>query len=151
LVAASPTGQSPDLTFSLNLNKSAFNAGETIQCNIMLKNTSSKDIVVNKRFLVNYPGGPHEVWLEIIGPNLKQIPFVIKINAEPGTGVFTLLKASQSVSGSYPLTNQFELAGPGRYSIKAYYENQVDPNSSTGLKTAWKGSLVSEKLNFTIR
>ena len=138
--------QTPDLSFSIKLNKTKYKKGEPVNCTMTLKNTSQKDMVINNRFLVNHPMGTREISFQIIGPDLQQVPFVVKINAGIKSRKFRALHPGQSDSHDIELSYYFDMETPGKYSVVGYYENTDDSPDSMHLTPAWKGQLVSNKL-----
>ncbi len=142
--------QEPELSFNISLNKTSFTKGEEIVCTVALKNISSKDQVVNKRLLLNQPMGPHEVWLVIIGPDQKQVPFLKKIDADFKTDDYAVLKPGASATSVSHFKGRFPCDAPGEYSVRGYYENKYDAPAAMRMATAWKGQLVSPVVNFSI-
>lgn len=143
--------QSPEaLSFSIKLDKSNYNKGEPVKCSLILKNNSTKDIVVNNRFLVNLPMGPHEISFQIFDRDLKQVLFTTKINAGFESNRFILLHPGTTEVKTYILSDHFDLTEKGNYSIVAYYENKNDPPAALKLPSAWKGTLMSNKVVITM-
>lgn len=140
-----------ELSFTISLDKTNYNKGEQISCTMMLKNISSKDIVVNNRFLVNRPSGPHEISFQITDPDIKMVPFSSKVNASSKSKKFLILHPGQTEIRTYILTEDFELTETGNYNIAAYYENRFDAPALSKMTAAWKGNLKSNKVNFTLR
>lgn len=151
ILIASGNLNGQDLSFTIKLDKTAYNKGEQISCTMMLKNISSKDLVVNNRFLVNRPGGPHEISFQIMDPGMKMVPFSSKVNASSKSKKFLVLHPGKTEIRTYILTEDFDLTETGNYNIAAFYENRVDAPASLKLSSSWKGNLISNKVNFTLR
>ena len=117
----------------------------------MISNLGKKDIVINNRFLVNRPTGPHEVSLQVIGPDLKQVPFESKINAGVTSNKYIVLHPGNTETDTYLLTEDFSLYKPGAYSVTAYYENTQSQAGPAFKQPAWMGTLISNKVVFKIR
>jgi len=139
-----------DLSFTIQLDKTSYNKGDTVKCKMTLKNISNNNLVVNNRFLVNYPGGPHEISFLIIDPGLKSVQFSSMINASSKSEHFMVLPAGKTETKTYILSEDFELTEKGNYSITGYYDNHFDAPVSLKMRSAWKGILISNKVNFTI-
>lgn len=138
--------QTPDLSFSIKLNKAKYKKGDPVNCTMTLTNTSRNNLVINNRFLVNHPMGTREVSFQIIGPDLELVPLVVKINASIKSRKFGVLHPGQSDSHDIELSYYFEMGKPGKYSVVGYYENTDDSPEAMHLAPAWKGQLVSNKL-----
>lgn len=140
-----------DLSFTIKLDKTNYKKGEPVSCIMMLKNMSKKDIVINNRFLVNRPTGPHEVSLQVIDPNLEQLPFTSKVNASFTSKKFIVLHPGITEMKTYIITEDFDLTEAGDYSVTAYYENTKNPAGLTIKQPAWTGTLISNKVIFKLR
>jgi hypothetical protein len=140
-----------ELSFSIKLDKAAYKRGAPINCTMTITNTGNTDIVLNNRFLVNYPDGPHEVSLQLIGPDLKQVPIASLIRAGFQSKRFMVLKPGSSEADVYRITDNYKLDKPGKYSVVAYYENKNDTPKELNIGASWKGTLLSNKESFSIR
>ena len=109
------------------------------------------DLVVNNRFLVNWPSGPHEVSFQITDPGMKMIPFSNKVNASMESNEFIVLHPGKTETATYILSKRFEFTETGNYNVTAYYENRYDPPASLNMAPSWKGDLKSNKVIFTLR
>src|SRR6267154_2942540 len=105
---ASLKAQTPGLSFTIAVNKTSYAAGDPVKCTLTLKNTSGKDLVINKRFLVNNPAGPHEISFQLIGPDLKPLSFMLKIDASFTTSDYRVLHTGQSEIQNYTLGNGYD-------------------------------------------
>ena len=140
-----------DLSFTISLDKTAYNKGDQVKCTMMFKNTSKKDMVINNRMLVNNPNGPHEISFQILDPGVKQVRFASLVNASAESKKFLVLHPGKTETKIYLLTEDFELNEPGNYNIVGYYQNRYDAPVSLKMAPSWKGTLLSNKVNFTIR
>jgi hypothetical protein len=150
ILISSVNVRSQDLSFTIKLDKTTYHKGDTVKCFMTLKNNSNKNLVINNRFLVNRPLGPHEISFEFTDPDLKPVPFISKINASLQSKNYILLKPGNAETKTYLLTEDFELTGAGNYSVTAFYDNHLDAPALSKMPSAWKGSLISNKINFTI-
>jgi hypothetical protein len=151
IIVAAGNLYSQELSFTISLDKAIYNKGEPVKCTLTIKNVSNKDQVVNNRFLVNLPTGPHEVSLQILDSDLYTIPFASLIRASFDSHKFILLAPGKTEMKTYTVTGDFDLLKTGKYSITAYYENQSDTPASLKMSASWKGSLISNKAIFNLR
>jgi hypothetical protein len=151
LLMSPESAHAQGLTFSISFNKTVYALGEPIVCTMTLKNTGSTALVVNNRFLVNNPMGPHEVSFQITDPVLKQMPFDIKVNASSQSNYYVSLPGGAIDTFSCNLADYFDFTVKGLYKVAAFYENKLNAPISLGLPSAWKGRLRSNKLTFTIQ
>lgn len=140
-----------ELVFTIKLNKTNYKKGEPVTCTMMLKNISKNNLVVNNRFLVNVPAGPHDISFQIIGPDMNPVPFAAKIKAAFESTDYILLASGKTESATYLLSKRFDLSKTGSYKLTAYYENKYDAPAALIMPPAWKGSLHSNSIAFTIR
>ncbi len=151
ILVASGNLNGQDLSFAIKLNKTEYNKGEPVNCTMTLKNTGNQDLVVNNRFLVNVPSGPHEISFQVLDSGLNRIPFSTKVNASRESNEYIVLHPGQSEAATYLLSKRFNLTEAGIYFVEAYYENRFDAPASLHMSASWKGSLKSNKVIFTIR
>ena len=140
-----------DLVFTIKLNKTNSKKGEPVTCTMMLKNISKNNLVVNNRFLVNVPAGPHDISFQLIDPDMNPVPFAAKIKAAFESKDYILLAPGKTESATYLLSKRFDLSKSGSYKLTAYYENKYDAPAALNLAPAWKGSLHSNSTVFIIR
>jgi hypothetical protein len=140
-----------DLVFTIKLNKTSYKKGEPVTCTMMLKNISKNNLVVNNRFLVNRPAGPHDISFELIDPDLNTVTFNTKIKAAFESKDYILLAPGKTESATYLLSKRFELLKTGSYKLTAYYENKYDAPAELNMPAAWKGSLHSNSTVLNIR
>lgn len=150
LVLGKSSLQGQELQFSVTLDKASYNKGEPIKCELTIKNISKKELVVNNRFLVNLPNGPHEVSLVITDPDHYPVFFTSLVRASFQSDEYVKLKPGGSTSASYTISNDFDFVKPGAYQVTGYYENKSEAPVSLHFPIAWKGSLTSAKSTFTI-
>lgn len=146
-------GQSPanDLRFTISLQKTEFKPGRPVVLQMSLENVSDHAIVVNSRFMVNQATGPHEVVLQVVGPDKTTLPFTSKIRASFESGTFVQLQPKQTATDEYDLGQDFELTRPGAYFVRAHYQNEDDAPAQANLPSAWKGTLESNRVEFKLR
>jgi hypothetical protein len=101
--------------------------GQDINFTVQLKNTSSQNLWVNQRMLLNSSHSPvmmREIWVDVVGPDGEQIPFSSRVRAgEAVASDFNVLKPGQVVSKQNNLANYFEFKKPGVYQITAHYQD----------------------------
>lgn len=138
------------LKFTIAPDRSEYKLGQPVILTLKLENTGDQPLVVNSRFLVNVAVGPHEVVLQAIGPDKTTLPFESKIRASFNGDRFTTLAPHQAVTSAYDMSNDFELKQPGDYSVRGWYENQSDAPPKMNLPPAWKGTLESNRVQFSL-
>ena len=141
--------QSSDLKFSISVDKVEFQEGEPIRCKMVLTNTGSAAMHVNKRFLVNFPDMAHDVYFEISASEGRSAPFGLIVNV----GLlearhFEELHSQESISKQIDLSRDFKM-DPGSYKIKAIYETDSAPPELNASRV-WKGKIESNTLTITI-
>ena len=142
--------QSSDLKFSINTDQNEFHEGEPIRCKMVLANTGTGAMYVNKRFLVNFPDMEHDVYFEITDSHGRSAPFGLLVNAGLiDARHFEQLNSQDSVSKEIDLARDFKM-DPGSYKVKAIYENSSAP-PPLDASGVWKGKTESNTLNITIR
>lgn len=138
------------LALSLELNQTAYTAQDEVKAKVTLTNTGSTPERVNGRLALNSPEAPDEfceIKILIADSSGTELPFSARVNiGEPQDKHFQELAPGATVTRDYNLRNVFDLDTPGRYSVRAVYQNQSDP--STG--KAWKGEVVSGILAFGV-
>jgi hypothetical protein len=140
-----------ELKFTISLQKQAFKPNQPVMLQLKLENVSARPIVVNTRFLVNIAGGPHEVVLQVIDPEKKTLHFMPLIRASFQSDQYITLPPGKSATDTHDMGRDFVLTASGEYSVRAYYENERDAPAGMQLPAAWKGTLESNKVQFTIR
>jgi hypothetical protein len=140
-----------NLVFTIKLNKTDYNKGEPVTCSMMLKNTGKTNLVVNNRFLVNVPAGPHDISFQLTDPDMNTVPFTSKIKAAFESRDYIVLAPGKTESATYVLSKRFDLSKTGSYKLTAYYENKHDAPAALNMQPAWKGSLHSNSIVLTIR
>ncbi len=151
LLLMSPgNAQAQGLTFSISLNKTVYAVGEPIVCTMTLKNTGATALVVNHRFLVNNPIGPHEVSFQAIDPALKTIALAVRIRAGAQSLKYILLQPGSTTAKTFVFSHYFPSSAKGQYSVTGFYENKLNAPASLALPASWKGRLRSNKAIFTL-
>lgn len=101
--------------------------GQDVNLTVQLKNTSSQRLWVNQRMLLNIIQSPvtmREVWVDVVGPDGKQIPFSSHVRAgEANVSDFKVLNPGQVVSKQISLSNNFDMEKPGVYQVTAHYQD----------------------------
>lgn len=148
------------LKFSIEFEKTVFKEGEPVNCTMVLTNTGKTALIVNKRFLVNFPAPmPHEVFFVIKNEKGDELPFQLRIKAgDPKAKDFAELLPGKSIKSSdifgivqskgYNLTEAYDLKIPGVYTVYAVYENKTKPE---GMNNVWTGKIVSNNIKITIK
>lgn len=152
--SGSEYGAKSALSLGLTLDKATYSSNETIEADVLLKNTGTGVVTVNARLAVIFL--PLENESEFAG----ELLFVIvspsgtsatkKGNWRVGRIVesdFMVLWPRRGILGSYELQRYFILDEYGTYSISVMYNNRLDPQKGSD---AWKGELVSNTVYFEI-
>jgi hypothetical protein len=108
------------LEFGAVPNKPVYRLGEVIEFTFSLRNLGSTDVLVARRFVLN-----KYVWLEITGPDKKELPWCGKIDGrigefaklEPRAEIHSLVRISCNVRRD----SGFVFDRPGTYKVSAYY------------------------------
>lgn len=138
------------LSLNLTLDKTLYTSNETIEADVLLKNTGTGiDTVVNARMAVCLlPGFNCEITFGIKTPSGNVATtkgnwrnrFIVESD-------FIVLWPGMGILASYNLQRDFILDEYGTYSIYATYQNQLDPQKGSA---AWKGELTSNTVYFEI-
>ena len=139
------------LEFSISLDKKTYAKGEPVKCTMTIKNISAQNLVVNNRFLVNLPNGPHEVSFVITDPANHQLLFMSRIRASFNSDEFIMLQPGKSTTEVYDLNEDYQFSASGNYTVLAYYENKSNAPANSGFANPWKGVLISNKTFFSLR
>jgi hypothetical protein len=114
----------------LKLASPKLKLGQEINFTVQLKNTSSQNLWVNERMLLNSNHSPtmmREIWVDVVGPDGEPIPFSSRVNAgEAEASDFHVLKPGEVVSKQNNLANYFQLKKPGVYQITAHYHDGTE-------------------------
>jgi hypothetical protein len=116
----------------------------------LLSNVGATPAFVNSRFLVNAPGEPHEVVLEVIGPDKGPRRFSALVNARAESRSWKTVASGTRVFGIASLGKLFDLSQKGFYAVQAIYENAQDAPAGSAA-TAWKGRVASNVLRLEIK
>ncbi|UCF08850.1 MAG: hypothetical protein JSW28_03935 [Thermoplasmata archaeon] len=140
-----------NLKLTIGLDRLIYKPHERILCTVILTNTGSKPVPVNKRLLVNTPHAPEpfrEVTFEILSPSKEILNFRTRINVgPPNEDDIAELGPSESVEHVYDAAHDFLFEEKGEYTIRAVYENRFD---FEGKGEVWKGRLESNILTFRL-
>jgi hypothetical protein len=146
----SGTNGKATLSLILMLDKTLYKSNETIEADVLLKNTGTGiNTIVNSRMAVCLiPNINCEITLVIKSPS-GDFPdttgnwrnrFIIE-------GDFIVLSPRRGILASYNIQSYYTLDEYGTYSVYAVYQNQLDPQKGS---TAWKGDLTSNTVHFEI-
>ena len=138
------------LSVILMLDKTLYTSNETIEADVLLKNTGTGiDTLVNARMAVCLiPNINCEITLVIKSPS-GDFPdttgnwrnrFIIESD-------FIVLSPRRGILASYNIQSYYTLDEYGVYSVYAIYQNQLDPQKGS---IAWKGKLTSNTVYFEI-
>jgi hypothetical protein len=140
------------LELILALDKDVYHSGDWIQATMTIKNNGPKRLLVNKRMALNASFAPErqrDISFIITTPSNNKIEFmglldVISLTDEE----FVPLYGLEGFQTTYPnLDIFFDFSEPGKYTAQVFYENKFDPDDG---RTAWKGKLVSNAVEFYI-
>lgn len=93
---------------------------------VYLLNSSSEEMLINKRFALGPSSGPNEIALSIKDRNGKDYPFSSKVRLSPAVeSDFMMLEVFKLVGRSFDLDSLEAYYGltPGSYTVKAVYHN----------------------------
>lgn len=116
------------LEFRALPNRPEYQLGEVIKFKFSLRNLGRTDVLVAKRFVLN-----KYVWLQITGPDNKELPWCGKIDG--GIGEFAKLEPRAEIHSSVRVScdvhrdSGFIFDRPGTYKVSAYY-HMPEPASS---------------------
>lgn len=100
---------------------------QEVGVNVVLSNTGSSPLWVNKRFLLNTVHSPkpfREIWLDVKAPNGKMLEFRCRIKAGYAREEhYALLPPGGSVKAEMRISDCFDMQEKGIYQIKAHYQD----------------------------
>ncbi|MBP2326042.1 hypothetical protein JOF56_006427 [Kibdelosporangium banguiense] len=100
--------------------------GEPTQITAILHNPTDKPIAVNRRMLLNRPGRPGEVWLDLRGPAGYRNSAGVRINAGSAPAeFFVTLAPGESTEKSWDLARYATTETAGNYEITLTYHNEA--------------------------
>lgn len=141
------------LELNLSFSQDTYQPDERVEGRFTLRNAGEAPAVVNARLVLNSPFAPapyRDLALTVSGPGGETLPFLARINVgDPADKHFRLLQPGESVSGSYPLNEYYELQQPGTYRVQATYHNQAEPSRLNG-HPVWTGEVQSNAATFTL-
>jgi hypothetical protein len=116
------------LQFTAVPERAEYGPGEVIKFKFLLENQGSHDILVGRRFELN-----KYVWLEITGPDGKELPWCGKMGESidefsilrPGAKLQALVRISCEAGKN----SGFSFEDPGAYSVRAHYHMPEPTNS----------------------
>lgn len=144
---------SSDLEFKIIAEKGVYKKGEPIKVVFSITNKKSYDLLLNTRMFLNSEDSlktMREIYLRIISPSGKEIPFLSFIEVGyPTRDNFQLLISASSIRLKRPvdLTQYYHFEEIGVYEIVAIYENQFSEELNIN---AWKGKVVSTPVKIEI-
>lgn len=144
---------SKDLEFKIITDKEVYKKGETIKVAFSITNKGSHDLLLNTRMFLNSEDSPitmREIYLKIVSPSGKEIPFLSFIEVGyPTRDDFESLKSSNTtpLKGFVDLTQYYNFEETGTYEIVAVYENQFAEELNID---AWKGKIESTPIKIEI-
>jgi hypothetical protein len=140
------------LTLAVILDKERYAAGQPIAGRLVLANAGETPLLVNTRLAINKHFAPapfREVHFELDDPAGERLEFQLKVNVgEPRPQDFKDLGPGESSERGFDLDSYFLIERPGRYSLRAVYSNQAQPDDG---RQAWTGKLESEAVTFDVK
>ena len=153
------------LSLRIDPDRYVYHLNDVINLTIKLMNTSERTLLVTDYLVYDLPDLPpplRTLSYEIVGPDgekLKNIGLAINKRSMRVTN-FVLLNPGESVDRMEAPTWWFHFDQIGDYSIKACYENTIDPGwfaqiessgvSDYDLRNAWKGIICSNETNIRV-
>ena len=140
-----------DLSLHLSTDQSTYHMNQRMLVVLTLQNSSSNNLLIQKRLVVNTKGvlpPVRDVFFSISTPSGGELEFDLLPNTPlVSPSDFLELTKGESISRSISLTTYYQFKEIGTYTVQAVYENQSDPGDG---RTAWKGIITSNTVNFTI-
>jgi len=120
--------QSLKLQFGVIPEKREYQVGEVMKFKFYLRNSGDQDVLVARRFVLN-----QYVWLEISGPDGKELPWCGKIDG--GADSFLILRPGAKIQSVVRVScdshrdSGFVFDRRGTYNVSAYYHLPEPLNS----------------------
>src|SRR6185503_15905038 len=139
------------LTLELELDEDTYRPGTPVIGDLILGNAGPDPAVVKSRLAINAPLAPaafRDVAFVVTDPAGSALEFNAWVNVGlPKARDFRDLAAGEIIVREYAIDQFYALAGPGRYTVQAVYQNQSDPPDG---RAAWQGELRSNLIAFEV-
>ena len=139
------------LTLELDLDQDIYQPGAPVTVDLTLANTGPDPALVKSRLALNAPLVPaafRDIAFVVTDPAGSALAFNARVNVGlPKAKDFKDLAAGEIIVREYAIDQFYTLAGPGRYTVQAVYQNQSDPPDG---RAAWQGELRSNLIAFEV-
>jgi hypothetical protein len=129
--------------------------GAKVRLSIRVSNTGATDLWLNRRLALSSPHAPpstRDVWLDVIGPDRRLLPFVAKLSVGlPGPDLYQLLRRGEQLTRELPVASVYDWGRPGAYTIQAHLQDgndSVPPAPQGAVRLAEE--IISAPLELTI-
>jgi hypothetical protein len=120
------TGDQLPLTFEVQVLPVEAPVGSVTHLKARIGNPTTRTVQINSRMIINHPGAPGELLLDLDGPPGYVNSAGFRVNVGPlDDGSVTLLQPGQSMEWSWPLERYWSIDTPGEYVLKATYHNET--------------------------
>jgi hypothetical protein len=144
--------QTSMLELTIQMDRDVHSLSDNIQVKMKLKNIGDEILIINGRMAPNFSSAPdlvRDIVFVITSPSGKDIQPAKYIGARPPKDDdFVELEAGGSIEKSFELGLIYNFTEIGQYSIRAIYQNVVDPES---WGEAWKGEIRSNIITFGLK
>lgn len=124
-ILASAACAAPDIKLEFSLKRTTFEVGETIGCDLVFTNTTSRDAAIYISSAES--GSTQDYTLEVTDESGKAITGRHGVSSRSSETSSTLLAAGKSVTVNDVLNQWVALSKPGKYGVKAVWKPRVMP------------------------
>jgi hypothetical protein len=118
----------PELPLSLEVQVLPVEApvGSVTRLEVRIGNPTVETVRINSRMVINHPGAPGELLLDLDGPPgyINRAGFHVHVGP-PDANSFTRLEPGQSLERSWPLERYWSIDLPGEYVLSVTYHNET--------------------------
>lgn len=119
-------GDQVPLTFEVRVLPVEAPVGSVTRLEVRIGNPTAGTVQINSRMVINHPGGPGELLLDLDGPPgyVNRAGFRVNVGSLDD-GSFTRLEPGQSLEWSWPLERYWSIDMAGEYVLSATYHNET--------------------------
>jgi hypothetical protein len=136
-------------TLALSFERSVYRRGDKVNVTIELRNVASRYLWVRESMSLSSRHDPVSkiVWLKVIDPDGREIPFGCKSQGRPSTtNKYRILKPGETIHTSDNLGWCYDLNKTGFYRLKAYYKDDNKRVSRTPMGASVLYGLLQSKM-----
>jgi hypothetical protein len=104
--------------------------GAAVKLQLELRNVGARPLWLNRKLSFNAAdedAAYREVWLEVLGPDGGELPFLCRVNARPADASDDdVLAPGQSLRRDIDVSSCFLMRQPGRYRVTAFYHDGTE-------------------------